>query len=73
VQRLNGQDSAESNQVTIASAPVEGCFIATAAFGSKFTWPVSLLRHFRDQFLLTNGPEQPLSISITGIRRPLPK
>jgi hypothetical protein len=56
VQRLNGQDSAESNQVTIASAAAEGCFIATAAFGSKFTWPVSLLRHFRDQFLLTNVP-----------------
>ncbi|MEN6463101.1 MAG: CFI-box-CTERM domain-containing protein [Syntrophomonas sp.] len=30
------------------------CFIATAAFGSKFTWPVALLRHFRDQYLLTN-------------------
>ncbi len=30
------------------------CFIATAAFGSKFTWPVALLRNFRDQYLLTN-------------------
>ncbi len=30
------------------------CFIATAAFGSKFDWPVALLRHFRDQYLLTN-------------------
>lgn len=55
IQRLNGQESAESTPVTI-EAPVEGCFIATAAFGSKFTWPVSLLRHFRDQFLLTNAP-----------------
>ncbi len=32
----------------------EGCFIATAAFGSKFDWPVTLLRHFRDQYMLTN-------------------
>jgi hypothetical protein len=33
----------------------EGCFIATAAFGSKFDWPVALLREFRDQYLLTNA------------------
>lgn len=33
---------------------VDECFIATAAFGSKFTWPVVLLRHFRDQYLMTN-------------------
>ena len=30
------------------------CFIATAAFDSKFTWPVALLRQFRDQYLMTN-------------------
>lgn len=30
------------------------CFIATAAFGSKFDWPVALLREFRNQYLLTN-------------------
>lgn len=34
---------------------VDECFIATAAFGSKFNWPVALLRHFRDQYLLTNS------------------
>ncbi len=34
---------------------VDECFIATAAFGSKFTWPVTLLRDFRDQYLLTNS------------------
>ena len=34
--------------------PLDECFIATAAFGSKFTWPVALLRQFRDQYLLTN-------------------
>ncbi|MEN6460392.1 MAG: CFI-box-CTERM domain-containing protein, partial [Syntrophomonas sp.] len=37
-----------------AEKPIDECFIATAAFGSKFTWPVALLRHFRDQYLLTN-------------------
>lgn len=34
---------------------LDECFIATAAFGSKFTWPVTLLRDFRDQYLLTNS------------------
>lgn len=33
---------------------VDECFIATAAFGSKFEPSVKLLRAFRDQFLLTN-------------------
>lgn len=37
---------------TIASN--DECFIATAAFGSKFDWPVALLRAFRDRYLLTN-------------------
>lgn len=36
------------------SIPLDECFIATAAFGSKFTPAVILLRHFRDQYLLTN-------------------
>ena len=33
---------------------IDECFIATAAFGSKFTGPVTLLRHFRDDCLLTS-------------------
>ena len=33
-----------------------GCFIATAAFGSEMEPDVVLLRRFRDQQLLTNGP-----------------
>ena len=41
--------------IPAAEQPVDECFIATAAFGSKFTWPVVLLRHFRDQYLLTNS------------------
>lgn len=36
--------------------PVDECFIATAAFGSKFEPAVVLLRAFRDTFLLTNVP-----------------
>lgn len=33
---------------------IDECFIATAAFGSKFEPSVALLRHFRDHYLLTN-------------------
>ena len=36
------------------------CFIATAAYGSKFTPAVTLLRDFRDHYLLTNAPGQAL-------------
>lgn len=35
---------------------VDECFIATAAFGSKFEPSVVLLRSFRDTFLLSNVP-----------------
>jgi hypothetical protein len=33
---------------------VMGCFIATAAFGSKFEKHVQLLRRFRDLYLMSN-------------------
>lgn len=41
--------------VQIAEKPADECFIATAAFGSKFEPSVALLRDFRDQYLLTNN------------------
>lgn len=34
---------------------IDECFIATAAFGSKFQPSVVLLLHFRDQYLLSNS------------------
>lgn len=36
----------------------DDCFIATAAFGSRLDPAVALLRHFRDEKLLTNKPGQ---------------
>ncbi len=46
--------SGKLSQIILVVDEIDECFIATAAFGSKFTWPVALLRHFRDQYLLTN-------------------
>lgn len=43
----------QTDTVTV-KAKVDECFIATAAFGSKFQPSVKLLRGFRDNFLLTN-------------------
>lgn len=49
-------DILESSVTTEAfDATIDECFIATASFGSKFQPAVVLLRHFRDQFLLTNA------------------
>lgn len=52
--QITGETVSAAATATVA-AKVDECFIATAAFGSKFDWPVALLRHFRDQYLLTNS------------------
>ncbi|RSK28703.1 hypothetical protein EJF36_18515 [Bacillus sp. HMF5848] len=44
-----------SKEVTTTVDGIDECFIATAAFGTKFHSQVTLLRNFRDQVLLTNA------------------
>jgi hypothetical protein len=44
-----------SSTPAVDSGGSSGCFIATAAYGSKFEPHVKLLRDFRDKFLLNNA------------------
>ncbi|RSK28905.1 hypothetical protein EJF36_19605 [Bacillus sp. HMF5848] len=49
-------EAIEDQEVNVTDkAPIDECFIATAAYGTKFTPAVTLLRHFRDDFLLTSA------------------
>jgi hypothetical protein len=48
------------NGSVVIDEAIDECFIATAAFGSKFEPSVTLLREFRDQFLMTNSPGRSL-------------
>jgi hypothetical protein len=43
---------------TISTSSGGGCFIATAAYGSAMANDVDTLRHFRDDYLLTNRAGQ---------------
>jgi hypothetical protein len=52
-------DNTASRSITIR-AELDECFIATAAFGSKFEPSVALLRAFRDKYLLNNNMGQAL-------------
>lgn len=58
VENTNNVDLITSISVTVNRehrVDIDECFIATAAFGSKFEPAVTMLRHFRDQYLLTNS------------------
>jgi hypothetical protein len=56
ITRNNAGKESERTEVTVEpeKKPIDECFIATAAYGTKFSPAVELLRDFRDQFLLCN-------------------
>ena len=44
----------------LPAAPVEGCFIATAAYGTPMAEEIQIMRQFRDEYLVTNPLGQAL-------------
>jgi hypothetical protein len=45
---------------TVPAPPQEGCFIATAAYGTPMAGEIQILREFRDEYLLTSPVGQAL-------------
>lgn len=53
---INDVGAGPSVTVSRPQETMDECFIATAAYGSKYQPAVALLRHFRDDFLMKSGP-----------------
>ena len=56
----NGGDTSYGRSSRDKDLLNEGCFIATAAYGSYFEPHVMVLRKFRDSYLMSNGPGRKL-------------